>query len=59
MLEAAQILTRLCPLSSVDLGPIHTPSDFILRKGKLSVYFYREEQSIKLISSYLSSHICQ
>lgn len=57
VLEAAQILTRLCPLSPVDLGPISffsSPSDFILLKGKLSVYFYHEKQSIKLISSYHS-----
>lgn len=47
-----------CPLSSADLGPIFfffSPSDFILLKGKLSVYFYHEKQSIKLISSYHSS----
>lgn len=32
------------------------PSDFILLKGKLSVSFYHEKQSIKLISSYHSSY---
>lgn len=56
MLEAAQILTQTLS-SSVDLGPIPapTPSDFILLQDKLSLYFYQEKQSIKLISSYPSS----
>lgn len=46
----------LCPLSSHDLGPISFFfSGFILFKGNVSVCFYHEKQSIKLISIAPSS----